>query len=296
MAEAARFSRLGAPRARGPSGHVRSERNPSAATAVFGRVETSSTGGAPRPRVRGVVAAEEGTAEEGAGLAALPLGALVDRVLGRAATRRLAAFGAGDGTARSSGSENSAFAASDPAAGAEGVSCGPPTDLARLSRASLGDLVALGLAPAGAARLAAAFELGRRVEAARRPPRPALRSPERVHRLLQPQLRGLVRETFLVLLLDGKHRLERVQTVSVGTLTSSLVHPREVFAPALVARAAALIAVHNHPSGDVEPSADDLEVTRRLIAAGRLVGVPVLDHVIVTDEAYLSLRTRMDFG
>lgn len=160
----------------------------------------------------------------------------------------------------------------------------------------MGDLVALGLAPAGAARLAAAFELGRRVEAARRPPRPALRSPERVHRLLQPRLRGLVRETFLVLLLDGKHRLEQVQTVSVGTLTSSLVHPREVFAPALVARAAALIAVHNHPSGDVEPSADDLEVTRRLIAAGRLVGVPLLDHVIVTDEAYLSLRTRMDFG
>jgi len=256
-------------------------------------VETSSTGGARRPRLPGGA-----TAEDGGGLAGLPLGALVDRVLGRVATRRLSLFlgpgGEPSGDGGPGGFSPGGTAGAPPAAGEPTLA--PTPDLARLSRASLGDLVALGLAPAGAARLAAAFELGRRVEAARRPPRPALRSPERVHRLLQPRLRGLVRETFLVLLLDGKHRLEQVQTVSVGTLTSSLVHPREVFAPALVARAAALIAVHNHPSGDVEPSADDLEVTRRLIAAGRLVGVPLLDHVIVTDEAYLSLRTRMDFG
>jgi DNA repair protein RadC len=82
----------------------------------------------------------------------------------------------------------------------------------------------------------------------------------------------------------------------VGTLTTSLVHPREVFRSAVREAAAALIAVHNHPSGDPEPSAEDLEVTRRLIEAGRLLGIPLLDHVVVGDGAWVSLRERMPFG
>jgi DNA repair protein RadC len=98
-----------------------------------------------------------------------------------------------------------------------------------------------------------------------------------------------------VLLLDGKHRLKRCEAVSEGTLTTSLVHPREVFRAAVRESAAAVVVVHNHPSGDPEPSLEDLEVTRRLIDVGRLVGVPVLDHVVVGDGRFVSLRERMGF-
>ncbi len=169
--------------------------------------------------------------------------------------------------------------------------------LAALARAPAGELQArFGLPKPAAERLAAAFELGRRVERARAVDRPALRSAERVHRFVLPLVRGLRREVFLALLVDGKHRWQRTETVSQGTLTSSLVHPREVFGAAIRESAAAVIAVHNHPSGDPEPSREDLEVTRRLLAAGRLLGVPLLDHLVVGGTTYVSLRDRMDFG
>jgi len=173
---------------------------------------------------------------------------------------------------------------------------GAVADLAGLARASVGSLrITGGLSASGAARLAAAFALGRRVQASTRPARPSLRSAERVHELLSPDLRGLSQETFHVLLLDGKHRLLRLQRVSEGTLTSSLVHPREVFGPAVREAAAAVIVAHNHPSGDPEPSAEDLAVTRRLIEAGRILGMPVLDHVVIGDAAYVSIRDRISF-
>jgi DNA repair protein RadC len=143
--------------------------------------------------------------------------------------------------------------------------------------------------------LAATFALARRVEVARRVPRPDLRSPARVHALLSGVLRGLGHETFHVLLLDGKHRLRRREQVSQGTLTSSLVHPREVFGPAIREGAAAIIVVHNHPSGDPEPSAEDLAVTRRLVQVGRVLGVPLLDHVVIADAGYVSIRDRISF-
>ena len=154
---------------------------------------------------------------------------------------------------------------------------------------------ACGLSTVRSMRLAATFALARRVEAARRAPRPDLRSPARVHALLSGVLRGLTHETFHVLLLDGKHRLRRHERVSQGTLTSSLVHPREVFGPAIREGAAALIVVHNHPSGDPEPSAEDLAVTRRLVEVGRILGVPLLDHVVIADTGYVSIRDRIRF-
>jgi DNA repair protein RadC len=166
-------------------------------------------------------------------------------------------------------------------------------ELSRLEPAELRARFALG--PDAAARVAAAFALGRAVERSRRPPRPSMRSPERVFDAVAAELRGLERERFLVLLLDGKHRLKRCERVSEGTLTTSLVHPREVFRAAVRESAAALVVVHNHPSGDPEPSLEDLEVTRRLIDAGRLLGVPVLDHVVVGDGRFVSLRERMEF-
>jgi DNA repair protein RadC len=169
-------------------------------------------------------------------------------------------------------------------------------DLAARSRHSPAQLRRdLDLSRGAAVRLAAAFALGRRVEKSVREPRVPLRSPALVHELMAPEMRGLARETFHALLLDGKHRLQRRHRVSEGTLTSSLVHPREVFGPAIREGAAALIVVHNHPSGDPEPSAEDLSVTRRLIEAGALLGVPLLDHVVVTDERYVSIRERMRF-
>jgi DNA repair protein RadC len=169
-------------------------------------------------------------------------------------------------------------------------------ELPDLARATPRHLHASGDLPrARAIRLAAAFALGRRVAAAGRRPRTSLRSPARVHELMATELRGLAQETFHVLLLDGKHRLRRRERVSAGTLTSSLVHPREVFGPAIRENAAALIVVHNHPSGDPEPSAEDLAVTRRLAQAGRILGVPLLDHVVVGDEGYVSIRERISF-
>ncbi len=95
-----------------------------------------------------------------------------------------------------------------------------------------------------------------------------------------------------MVLLDGKHRVIGEELISQGTLTSSPVHPREVFAPAIRHSSAAVVLVHNHPSGDPTPSADDLDITRRLVDVGELVGIRVLDHVIIGDGTYTSLADR----
>jgi DNA repair protein RadC len=148
------------------------------------------------------------------------------------------------------------------------------------------------LSPAAARRLGAAVELGRRALAAA----PALIEPLRggaeVYALLQPRLAGLNCECFHALYLDAKGRLAHERMVSLGTLTSSLVHPREVFAPAVAHRAAAVIVAHNHPSGDPEPSAEDRATTRRLQRAGRLLGIELLDHVVVARTGYVSFLER----
>jgi DNA repair protein RadC len=171
-----------------------------------------------------------------------------------------------------------------------------PLDLLALSRADPDELARHGgLCRDGAMRLAAAFALGRRLARFRRPPRAPLRSPERVARLFEMELGGLHQESFHVLALDGRHALLARFEVSRGTLTTSLVHPREVFRPAIARGAAAVIAVHNHPSGDPEPSAEDLAVTRRLVEAGRLLGIPLLDHVVLGAGRFVSLQARMDF-
>lgn len=172
----------------------------------------------------------------------------------------------------------------------------PGRPLAALARARPPELVHRhGLRPTEARRLAAAFELGRRVARLRPLPGPPVDRAERVGALLADRVRGLEREVFFVVLLDGRHRVKRVETVSVGTLTTSLVHPREVFLPAVREGAAAIVCAHNHPSGDPEPSADDLAVTRRLLRAARILGVPLLDHVVLGEGRTVSLRTRMAF-
>ncbi len=153
-----------------------------------------------------------------------------------------------------------------------------------------------GIGPAKAAQLKAAFELSRRLAEAPRDARAPVRGPEDVVSVVGATLKGRKKEHFLVLLLDTRGRLIRVSPVSVGSLDSSVVHPREVFKEAISASAASVIFAHNHPSGDPEPSEDDIQLTRRLVEAGRLLGILVLDHVIVGDGAFLSLKASRDLS
>lgn len=148
------------------------------------------------------------------------------------------------------------------------------------------------LAPCAARVLAAAFALGRAVERSVGRERARLDAPSRVHALLAPRVRGRPQEHVFALLLDARHTLRRARLVGLGTLTSSLVHPREVFGPAVREAAAGVIVAHNHPSGDPTPSAEDVEVTRRLLATGDLLGIPLVDHVVLTDTTWTSLRER----
>ena len=124
--------------------------------------------------------------------------------------------------------------------------------------------------------------------------RTSLEDPAKVWELAKQYigLPGEEREHFVVFFLDARNVVKGVQTVSIGTLTASLVHPREVYRPAVVSGSAAVIVCHNHPSGDLEPSAEDREATRRIAQAGRILGVSLLDHVIVTDAGYSSFRQR----
>ena len=160
-----------------------------------------------------------------------------------------------------------------------------------LAGALPGELAATpGIGPAKSASIVAALELGRRLAMRRMHAGEAVLSPADVHRHFHPRLRDAPHERFVVVLLDGRHRWMREVVVSQGTLTASLVHPREVFRPALREASAALILVHNHPSGDPTPSREDVEITARLVRAGELLGVHVLDHVVVAEQGFVSLR------
>lgn len=149
-----------------------------------------------------------------------------------------------------------------------------------------------GIGEAKALALVAAFEIGRRTSAPERTDRLQISSPEVVASLFQPLLRDTGHEVFMVLLLDSANHLLREVTVTTGILNSSLVHPREVFRPAILEPAASVILLHNHPSGNPEPSAEDIAITRQLVDAGRIFGIPVHDHVIVTADAYTSFAER----
>jgi DNA repair protein RadC len=146
-----------------------------------------------------------------------------------------------------------------------------------------------GIGEAKACIILAAVELGRRIGQVRNPGRPVVSSPADVERLLRGRIANLDRENFVVVLLNTKNEVIETSTVSVGTLGASLVHPREVFKPAVRASAASVILAHNHPSGKVEPSREDREVTRRLGEAADILGIEVLDHVIVGD-GYFSMK------
>ena len=161
-----------------------------------------------------------------------------------------------------------------------------------LWRVSAEDLVALeGVGPAGAARVLACLEMSRRAGVWRSGTRPSIATPEDVVTLFAPRVRGLDREHFWALALNTKNRLLRTVEVSVGSLNASIVHPRELFKDAVRASAASVVVVHNHPSGDPTPSGADIQLTRRLVKAGDVLGIEVLDHVVIGDGGeYSSLR------
>jgi DNA repair protein RadC len=160
-----------------------------------------------------------------------------------------------------------------------------------LVRARCDDLARVaGVGPARAARVVAAIELGRRTLAERPRARLQVQAPDQAARLLMPAFGGRDVEQFGVLLLDTKHRVIRTSVLTVGTLNSTTVEPRDVFREAMLGGAAALIVFHNHPSGDPSPSPDDVELTRRLVAAGVLIGIDVVDHIILGDVRYCSFK------
>ncbi len=167
--------------------------------------------------------------------------------------------------------------------------------LHELARIDFGRLTEIpGIGPAVAARIVAAIELGRRVGSARPIREDPITGPADVHDLFAPALAHLAHEEFHVLLLNSQNAPICQRQVTRGILDASLIHPREVFRDAIVLRAASLILVHNHPSGNPEPSAEDLQVTRQLSAAGDQLGIPVLDHIIIAAETFSAMAGRDD--
>ena len=149
-----------------------------------------------------------------------------------------------------------------------------------------------GVGPAKAARLAATFELTRRLRARRPGVRIVLSSPAEAYAAFAPLMEDLTREVFRVALLDAQNGLLRDRVISEGTLSASLVHPYLVFKPAILESAASIILLHNHPSGDPTPSREDLRLTRQLVECSKLLDLRIHDHVIIGRERFISLAQR----
>lgn len=163
--------------------------------------------------------------------------------------------------------------------------------MAFLAEATADELEGIrGIGPAKTAQIKAAVELGKRLVATTRWERPVIKSPVDVFHLVGEEMRYLDREHFNVILLNTKNHVLGIENVSVGSLNASLVHPRELFKKAILKSAAGVILVHNHPSGDPEPSEEDKQVTCRMAEAGEIIGIEVLDHIVIGDGRFASLR------
>ena len=160
-----------------------------------------------------------------------------------------------------------------------------------LTRCSADDFVRIpGIGCARAAQIVAALELGRRSLAHAPSARLLIRGPEDAAAYLMPRFGSRGVEQFGIMLLDAKHRVMRTAVLAIGTLNSSIVEPRDVFREAAIGGATAIVIFHNHPSGDPTPSPDDVALTRRLVAAGSLIGIDVVDHLILGDARYCSIK------
>lgn len=149
-----------------------------------------------------------------------------------------------------------------------------------------------GIGPAKAAQVLAAFELAKRLSNSYLQVQEIINSPADAAAVVMDEMRLLDREHFMILMLNTKHRVITRKIVSIGHLSASLVHPRELFKDVIKRSSAAVILVHNHPSGDPTPSDDDIRVTKRICEAGRLLGITVLDHLVIGDQCFISLREK----
>ncbi len=164
--------------------------------------------------------------------------------------------------------------------------------LEALSQATLAELSSLkGLGPAKALQLLSAINLGSRLAQQQLGVSPQLTSPSLVYAYMKRGFAEEPRELLAVILLDVKGHLIAKEVISVGTLSKILIHPREVFYPAIRHKASCLVMVHNHPSGDPTPSPEDCAITNDLVAAGKLVGIPISDHIVIARSGYVSLRS-----
>ncbi|NEU29773.1 JAB domain-containing protein [bacterium LRH843] len=165
--------------------------------------------------------------------------------------------------------------------------------LTLLKDASIEELCKIkGIGEAKAVEIAAAIELGKRIHSLRTGERYVIRSPEDASNYVMEDMRFLQQEHFVALYLNTKNEVIHRQTLFIGSLNASIVHPREVFKEAFRRSAASIICLHNHPSGNPEPSREDIDVTKRLYEAGRIIGIEVLDHIIIGDRKFVSLKEK----
>ncbi|AOZ92281.1 RadC family protein [Paenibacillus crassostreae] len=148
-----------------------------------------------------------------------------------------------------------------------------------------------GIGQMKARQILAALKLAQAL-AATSPPICKIRSPEDVYNLIEPEFRYLQKEHFVVILLNSKNAVIATELISIGSLNACLVHPREVFRPAIKRSSASIICCHNHPSGSPDPSPEDISITKRLSDAGTLIGIDVLDHIVIGHKQYVSLKER----
>lgn len=166
-------------------------------------------------------------------------------------------------------------------------------NLRNLVDLSIDELVQIkGIGPAKAIQLKAGIELGLRLVQSRLPDNQVIQSPRDAADLLMEQLRYLQKEHFVCLFLNTKNHVIAQETLSMGSLNASIVHPREVFRAAIKCSSASIICAHNHPSGDPTPSPEDIKITRRLLEAGEIVGIDVLDHIVIGDGKFVSLKEQ----
>jgi len=162
-----------------------------------------------------------------------------------------------------------------------------------IAAASVEDLSTIkGLGTAKGTQVKAMVELGKRLAASVGPSRPSIRCPQDAVDLLMPELRDQPQEHFKGIFLNNKNEVLKIRTITVGSLNASVVTPREVFREAISCNSASVIVAHNHPSGDPTPSKEDIDVAKRLVQAGEYVGIEVLDHVVIGDGRWISLKER----
>jgi DNA repair protein RadC len=165
-----------------------------------------------------------------------------------------------------------------------------------ISQATIEELSQIkGIGLAKAAQIKACFELGRREDLEPEVKNFDIKNPEAVVRAIRATIKDKAKEHFKLILLNPRNKIIGISTISIGTLNVSLVHPREVFKDAIVHSAASVVLAHNHPSGDTEPSEDDLRVTKKLVQSGKILGIEVIDHIIIGKNDYYSFKARGHF-